>query len=99
MKDMGWGDGYKYNPDHDDGAPEQRYMPQELEGRIFYAPNPRGVVQTKLVVGESSSSDSSRGFFGGNCASNGGKMAPGTLDTCPDSESMDGEQVCGSPSF
>jgi putative ATPase len=35
MKSLGYAKGYKYNPDHADGAPDQKYLPPELEGRKF----------------------------------------------------------------
>lgn len=35
MKEMGYGDGYKYNPDYVDGRVKQEYLPEELRGRQF----------------------------------------------------------------
>ncbi|RYN86137.1 ATPase WRNIP1 [Alternaria tenuissima] len=35
MKDMGYGDGYKYNPDYLDGKVKQEYLPEALRGRSF----------------------------------------------------------------
>eukprot|EP00961_Rhodomonas_salina_P229989 3108060-Rhodomonas_salina.1 len=32
LSDLGWGQGYKYNPDYPDGAPDQTYLPPELQG-------------------------------------------------------------------
>ncbi|KAG0183444.1 Werner helicase interacting protein 1 [Apophysomyces sp. BC1034] len=34
MKDLGYGDGYKYNPDYDEPV-DQTYLPEELIGRNF----------------------------------------------------------------
>ncbi|KAH6618615.1 DNA polymerase III, clamp loader complex, gamma/delta/delta subunit [Boeremia exigua] len=35
MKDMGYGDGYKYNPDYLHGRVKQEYLPEALRGRTF----------------------------------------------------------------
>lgn len=35
MKDMGYGDGYKYNPHYLDGKVKQDYLPEGLKGRTF----------------------------------------------------------------
>ncbi|KAF7449270.1 DNA-dependent ATPase MGS1 [Pyrenophora tritici-repentis] len=35
MKDMGYGDGYKYNPNYLDGKVKQEYLPEALRGRSF----------------------------------------------------------------
>lgn len=35
MKELGYGKGYKYNPDHVDGRVKQEYLPQQLVGRKF----------------------------------------------------------------
>ncbi|KAH9875217.1 hypothetical protein J1614_004708 [Plenodomus biglobosus] len=35
MKDMGYGDGYKYNPQFLDGKVKQDYLPEALKGRQF----------------------------------------------------------------
>lgn len=35
MKDMGYGDGYKYNPDFLNGRVKQEYLPEALRGRSF----------------------------------------------------------------
>jgi putative ATPase len=35
MKDMGYGDNYKYNPHYLDGKVKQEYLPEELRGRSF----------------------------------------------------------------
>ncbi|KAF2994960.1 hypothetical protein E8E13_002891 [Curvularia kusanoi] len=35
MKEMGYGDGYKYNPEYLHGRVRQEYLPEELRGRRF----------------------------------------------------------------
>tara|TARA_R110002003_G_scaffold41_23_gene3025 strand:+ start:32947 stop:34551 length:1605 start_codon:yes stop_codon:yes gene_type:complete len=35
MKDMGYGENYKYNPHYLDGKVKQEYLPEELKGRTF----------------------------------------------------------------
>lgn len=35
MKEMGYGDGYKYNPEYEGGRVKQDYLPEELRGRRF----------------------------------------------------------------
>lgn len=35
MKDMGYGEGYKYNPHYLDGKVKQEYLPEALRGRSF----------------------------------------------------------------
>ena len=35
MKELGYGDQYKYNPNYKDGKVVQEYLPEELEGRKF----------------------------------------------------------------
>ena len=35
MKKIGYGKGYKYNPDYD-GEVEQEYLPKKLRGRKYY---------------------------------------------------------------
>ncbi|KAF2446722.1 P-loop containing nucleoside triphosphate hydrolase protein [Karstenula rhodostoma CBS 690.94] len=35
MKDMGYGEAYKYNPDYLDGKVKQEYLPDALRGRVF----------------------------------------------------------------
>ncbi len=43
MKELGHGDGYRY--DHDEGghAAGQRYFPDEMTPRTYYNPVPRGL--------------------------------------------------------
>lgn len=43
MKDMGYGDGYVYAHDTDDGVADMQCLPDELRGRSFYRPTDRGV--------------------------------------------------------
>jgi putative ATPase len=38
MKDLGYGTGYRYDPDEKDGVAYQSYLPEELGGRSFYRP-------------------------------------------------------------
>ncbi|KAI8934635.1 hypothetical protein NX059_008328 [Plenodomus lindquistii] len=35
MKDMGYGEGYKYNPHFLDGKVKQEYLPEAIRGRVF----------------------------------------------------------------
>lgn len=35
MKELGYGDQYKYNPNYKDGKVKQDYLPEQLEGRTF----------------------------------------------------------------
>ncbi len=42
MKDLGYGDGYRYDHDAEDGFSGQDYFPEEMERRTFYAPAERG---------------------------------------------------------
>ncbi len=43
MKDEGYGEGYKYAHDYDEGVvPGETYLPDELEGEILYEPTERG---------------------------------------------------------
>ena len=41
MKSMGYGRGYKYAHDFEEGIADQVHMPEKLKGRKVYAPNPR----------------------------------------------------------
>ncbi len=41
MKSMGYGKGYRYAHDYEGGVAEQAHMPEKLEGRKVYTPNPR----------------------------------------------------------
>ena len=43
MKEMGYGQGYKYANDFPEGIVEQNYFPQELGARFYYRPTDRGM--------------------------------------------------------
>ncbi|PVU99243.1 hypothetical protein BB560_005541 [Smittium megazygosporum] len=36
MKDIGYSDGYKYNPDYEEGTVDQDYLPQEIKDTSFF---------------------------------------------------------------
>jgi putative ATPase len=38
MKDMGYGQGYKYSHDYEGGFAEQEFLPDEIKGVQLYAP-------------------------------------------------------------
>lgn len=42
MKDLGYGKGYRYDPEEPAGYSAQEYLPEELAGRQFYEPGPTG---------------------------------------------------------
>nr|HID58409.1 replication-associated recombination protein A [Desulfobacterales bacterium] len=42
MKDLGYGKGYKYAHDFKDAYTAQDYLPETLQGQIFFVPNDRG---------------------------------------------------------
>lgn len=42
MKDLGYGDGYKYDHDHEDGFSGQSFFPDGMKHRAFYQPVERG---------------------------------------------------------
>ncbi|HEX3918079.1 MAG TPA: replication-associated recombination protein A [Caulobacteraceae bacterium] len=42
MKDLGYGKGYKYDPDTPEGFSGQNYFPDGVERRVFYAPKGDG---------------------------------------------------------
>jgi putative ATPase len=42
MKDLGYGAGYRYDPDEAFGVSPQEYLPEGLRGREFYRPGPYG---------------------------------------------------------
>ncbi len=46
MKDLGYGEGYKYAHDFDDGVVGQQNLPDNLKGRTYYAPVDRGFERT-----------------------------------------------------
>jgi len=42
MKDLGYGDGYEYDHDTEEGFSGQDYFPDGMERRRFYGPGERG---------------------------------------------------------
>lgn len=42
MRDLGYGAEYRYPHDYNDAAADQTYLPDKLEGRIYYSPSERG---------------------------------------------------------
>jgi putative ATPase len=42
MKQLGYGKGYRYDPDEPDGVAPQTYLPERLEGERFYEPGASG---------------------------------------------------------
>jgi len=42
MKDLGYGKGYKYDPDTEEGFSGQNYFPEGVEPQVFYAPKGDG---------------------------------------------------------
>jgi putative ATPase len=42
MKEIGYGEGYKYAHDFEDAFAPQQYLPEKLRNQIFYAPTDRG---------------------------------------------------------
>lgn len=42
MKEMGYGEGYKYNPEYLHGRVKQEYLPDQLRGRTFLDPSDLG---------------------------------------------------------
>jgi putative ATPase len=42
MKDLGYGDGYRYPHDYPDAHVAQGYLPEKLRGQTFYRPSDRG---------------------------------------------------------
>lgn len=50
MKGLGYGDGYRYDHDEEDGvAAGQQFLPDALVGSEFYSPKPRGL---EIKIGE-----------------------------------------------
>jgi putative ATPase len=43
MKELGYGRGYRYDPDEEHGVADQTYLPDRLAGERFYEPGPHGV--------------------------------------------------------
>ncbi len=51
MKEIGYGEGYKYAHDYEDAYTPQQYLPEKLRKHIFYEPTNRGyerMVKIKL---------------------------------------------------
>jgi putative ATPase len=42
MKDLGYGEDYKYAHDYEDAFTPQEHLPEKLKGQLFYFPNERG---------------------------------------------------------
>jgi putative ATPase len=42
MKNLGYGKGYKYDPNTEEGFSGQGYFPDGVERRVFYAPKGEG---------------------------------------------------------
>jgi putative ATPase len=42
MNSLGYGKGYKYPHDHQHALANQKYLPDKLEGRVYYEPSERG---------------------------------------------------------
>jgi putative ATPase len=42
MKDLGYGDGYQYDHDAEDGFSGQNYFPENMPRQAFYQPAERG---------------------------------------------------------
>ncbi len=42
MKELGYGKGYSYDPDTEEGFSGQNYFPDGVERRVFYAPKGEG---------------------------------------------------------
>ncbi|MBI4841857.1 MAG: replication-associated recombination protein A [candidate division NC10 bacterium] len=53
MKDLGYGEGYKYAHDYPDAQVEQDHLPESLRGRKYYRPTDRGLeaeIQKRLAA-------------------------------------------------
>ncbi len=46
MKDLGYGEGYRYDPSEAEGVSDQTYLPEGLEGERFYQPGRFGFEKT-----------------------------------------------------
>lgn len=46
MKELDYGKGYQYAHDHADGYIDQSYLPEQLQGSVFYKPVERGYEKT-----------------------------------------------------
>jgi len=43
MKELGYGEGYKYAHEYEGAYVEQEYLPESLRGRVYYRPTDRGL--------------------------------------------------------
>jgi putative ATPase len=53
MKELGYGEGYKYAHDYEGAHVEQDYLPESLRGRLYYRPTGRGLeaeIQKRLAA-------------------------------------------------
>ncbi len=48
-REHGWGRGYRYPHDFENGDVDQQYLPDELAGRVFYDPSDQGM---EIQIGE-----------------------------------------------
>jgi putative ATPase len=51
MKELGYGEGYKYPHDYPDHFVEEDYLPENLEGKVYYDPSENGLegeIKTRL---------------------------------------------------
>lgn len=46
MKDLGYGEGYRYDPNENGGVSDQTYLPEEVAGEQFYDPSAFGFEKT-----------------------------------------------------
>jgi putative ATPase len=46
MREWGYGEGYRYDPDEPEGVAPQAYLPEALSGRLFYEPGRFGFEKT-----------------------------------------------------
>jgi putative ATPase len=46
MKELGYGEGYRYDPDEAEGVSDQEYLPESLRGERFYEPGRFGFEKT-----------------------------------------------------
>jgi len=46
MRELGYGEGYRYDPEEEHGVAPQTYLPSRLEGERFYEPGPHGYEKT-----------------------------------------------------
>jgi hypothetical protein len=53
MKDLGYGQSYRYAHDYEGAHVEQDYLPESLRGRVYYRPTDRGLeagIQERLAA-------------------------------------------------